>query len=151
MIYDKIQNIDRYAGLYHNFDTAIAFLKKTNLNTLPKGRTTIDGDEVFCNHFDYTTAPLSNAMDFEDHIKYLDLHVVVSGCETVAVSEAKNLMKTKVLADEDAALYRGNPELFFPGDSDTFLLVYPGEAHLPKLADGEPCMVDKVVFKIALR
>ena len=151
MIYDKIKNIGRYAGLSHNLDTAIAFLKETDLSTLEKGRTTIDGDNVYCNHFSYTTAPLSEECEFEEHIEYLDLHVIVSGSETIAVSPAEALTKDKILEDEDAILYKGNPKLLFPGDSSSFLLVYPGEAHLPKLVSGEPCNVDKIVFKIAIR
>ncbi len=149
MIYDELNNIDRYMSLSHNLDTAIAFLKKTDLSKLQMGRTTIDGDNVYCNHFCYTTAPMSENSEFEDHVKYLDLHVIVSGCETIAVSPAKSLTQTKILEDEDAILYKGDPKLLLPGDSTTFLLVYPGEAHLPKLVSGEASHVDKVVFKIA--
>ena len=46
MITDALQNLDRYRGLHKNFDTAIDFLKSTDLEKLPDGRTVVDGDHV---------------------------------------------------------------------------------------------------------
>ena len=38
MIYDEIKNIERYRGISKNLDTAIDFLEKTDLNSLPLGK-----------------------------------------------------------------------------------------------------------------
>ena len=53
MIYTKIKNIETYLGISKNLDTAIRFLREYDLNDLGKGKTVIDQDEVFVNHFCY--------------------------------------------------------------------------------------------------
>lgn len=150
MIYDKKSNISRYLGLSSNLDTAIHFIQTTNLTTLPKGRTEIDGESVFVNHFGYETAEKTNDSLYEDHIEYLDLHFPLSGSEFIAVAPSGNLQEVEKRLDEDAVMYAGNVKLTLPVTDQEFLLVYPGESHLPKLIDQQACYVDKLVFKIRL-
>ena len=49
MIADSIKHITLYRGMQPYLDTAIDFLLKTDLSTLPDGKTVIDGDHVFVN------------------------------------------------------------------------------------------------------
>lgn len=150
MIYDKKVNISRYSGLSKNIDTAIHFIETADLQHLPKGRTTIDGDEVFVNHFSYTTAEQTAESLFEDHMEYLDLHFPLSGAEKIAVSEAASLKEVEKRLNEDAIMYTGTSQELLPVSNKEFLIVYPGEAHLPKLVAEKPVEVDKLVFKIRL-
>lgn len=150
MIYDKKANISRYLGLAANLDTAIRFIQSADLAALPKGRTEIDGDAVFVNHFGYETAEKTDASLYEDHTEYLDLHFPLSGSERIAVAPAAKLQEAEKRPDEDAVMYTGKAELALPVTEQEFLVVYPGEAHLPKLAAGAACAVDKLVFKIRL-
>lgn len=46
MIYDMLTNVEKYRGISKNLDTAIDFLVKTDLASLPLGQTEIDGDNV---------------------------------------------------------------------------------------------------------
>lgn len=149
MIYDKLTEIARYRGLSEHLDKAIRFLQTADLASLPMGRTEIAGSDVYCNHFTYTTAPISPDSLFEDHSRYLDLHVPLSGRERIAVTPTQLLTQVEVRADEDSVMYRGEPEHTFILDPDRFLLVYPGESHLPKLLFKAPEDVDKLVVKIA--
>ena len=66
MITDALQNLNRYRGLYKNLDTAIDFLKSTDLEKLPDGRTVVDENRVFVNVME---ADLRNAdgAGFEYH------------------------------------------------------------------------------------
>uniref|UniRef100_UPI0019533227 YhcH/YjgK/YiaL family protein n=1 Tax=Klebsiella aerogenes TaxID=548 RepID=UPI0019533227 len=45
----------------------------------------------YYNHFTYTTALISQASLFEAHERYLDLHIVLSGCEQVALAPVESL------------------------------------------------------------
>jgi biofilm protein TabA len=45
-------------------------------------------------------------------------------------------------------MYRGTPEYSVTLDQNRFLLVFPGEGHLPKLSDRVPMNIDKLVLKI---
>lgn len=150
MIFDKKENIEHYLGISKNLDTAIEFIKRENLNSLPWGRTTIDGDDVFVNHFSYTTADKTSESMFEDHSEYLDLHFPLHGSEMIAISEVPALTFVENRSSEDSVMYVGDIQMMVPVTSKSFLVVYPGEVHLPKLTTGEKSDVDKLVFKIRL-
>lgn len=150
MIYDKLCNLERYRGLSCSLDKAIDFLQTTDLTTLPSGRVEVDGEKVFANHFTYTTGPFSEESLFEAHERYLDLHIDISGCEKMAVSSIEEVMQVEVREAEDSVMYRGAlGDTLNMGDG-RFLLVYPGEAHLPRIVCGASVQVNKLVLKIAL-
>lgn len=148
MIYDKLSNIGRYVGMSENLDTAIRYIQSQDLSILPWGRTTIDGDNVFINHFMYTTVAKQESSLFEDHAEYLDLHVITRGYERVQVQDNTALTEVERREAEDAVMYVGEGGTTFKLSTEEFLLVYPGEAHLPKLIYEMQTVVDKVVFKI---
>ncbi len=150
IIYDTLANIGRYKGISPAIDTAIHFLQSSDCKDLPMGRVEIDGDTVYANHFGYDTAPLSDDSVFEAHQECLDLHVVLSGQEKVGLTPTEQLNNPQVQTDQDAVLYTGVPQETLSLSPGMFLLVYPGEGHLPKLLNGESCHVDKLVMKIAL-
>lgn len=150
MIYDTISNIGRYKGISANLDTAIAYLETHDLTVLPKGRNEVDGDKVFINHLSYETAPKTPESSFEDHIAYLDLHMVTEGRENFLVAPAETLAEAKQLLADDAVLYTGDARVTVPLEGPQFVIVFPGEAHLPKVAMDEATHVEKLVFKILL-
>ena len=127
MIYDKRAELARYFGLSPNLDAAIRFLQTTDLTALPMGRTEIPGGDIYYNHFTYTTALISQASLFEAHERYLDLHIVLSGCEQVALAPVESLDEAEVRADEDSTMYLGTPEYSVTLDQNRFLLVFPGD------------------------
>lgn len=150
MIYDRLRNLTRYCGISPAFDRAVEFLRSAQLASLSSGHIDIDGETVYGNHFSYTTAPYSPDALFESHQKYLDLHIVLHGREKLAVASETALQKAEVLESEDSTLYTGAPEYTLPLDPDRFILLFPGEAHMPKLIHGSPAPVDKLVLKIIL-
>lgn len=150
IIYDTLSNIERYKGLSAAIDVAIRFLKSEDLLNLPEGRVEIDGETVYANHFSYTTAPLPPSSVFEAHEHYLDLHVVIEGEEKVGLTPIEDLTNPEVQTDQDAVLYTGVPQEMLSLSPGQFLLLYPGEGHLPKLVNEAPCYVNKLVVKIAL-
>lgn len=150
MIYDKLVNLPRYKGMSKNLDTAIDFLLTHDLNQLVQGRNEVDGDEVFINHFGYVTAPKTAASMFEDHVQYLDVHLLHSGKEKFLLAPANTLTEVESRLAEDVVLYLGDAQVALPMTTEDFCIVFPGEAHLPKIADGEPCEVSKSVVKIRI-
>ena len=150
MIYDMLAQIGRYRGLHPRLDRAMDFIAKTDLSRLPLGKTEVDGDDVFVNHFGYDTCAQRADALFEDHTVYLDLHIVLDGRENVLLAPAQSLSLARCCEGEDACLYTGSEAARLPLCPGLFLLVYPGEAHLPKQAIDQPVRVDKLVFKIRL-
>ena len=80
MIADSIKHITLYRGMQPYLDTAIDFLLKTDLSTLPDGKTVIDGDHVFVNVMEADLREAEGAT-FEYHKKYADLQINITGGE----------------------------------------------------------------------
>ncbi|WP_283674210.1 YhcH/YjgK/YiaL family protein [Butyricicoccus sp. Marseille-Q5471] len=148
MIYDKLSNLAHYIGLSPALDRTIAYLTRTDLSALPHGRTEIDGDTVYLNHFGYETSEKQADSLFEAHEAYLDLHIVLSGRERMAVTAVEKLSHAEDRLAEDAVMYTGEADYALPLAPGQFALVAPGEGHLPHLVLDVSCAVDKLVCKI---
>lgn len=72
MICDTLEHLTLYQGFHKNLDTAITFLMACDLNTLPLGRTEVDGDTVFINVMDAELHPNEGSHP-EYHRIYADL------------------------------------------------------------------------------
>lgn len=79
MIYDLVENIGRYRGICPNLDTAIRFLMDTDLNTLPTGKTEIDGERVYLQIMDAVPHELTED-SYEIHRAYMDIQIDLDGC-----------------------------------------------------------------------
>lgn len=146
MIYCKLKNIERYLGQSESLDTAIRYLLSTDLNTLVKGRNEIDGDNAFVNRFDYQTMTEEQAI-WEGHVKYGDIHVLLSGHEKIGVTDVSMLKPTVSKPEEDFVGYEGPVQTWLPMTTEDILIVYPEDAHMVKVIDGESTLVQKACFK----
>lgn len=147
MIYTKRKNLDRYLGHSKNLDTAIRHLQTADLAGLTKGRNDVDGDAVFVNRFDYQTMTREEAI-WEGHIQYADIHVLLSGRERIGVTNAEALKVTARKPEEDFVGYEGDVEVWLPMTTEDILIVYPEDAHMVKVIDGESTLVEKACYKV---
>jgi len=115
------------------------------------GRYEIDGENVFILVQRYVTKAIQNAR-FENHQRYVDIQVVVTGMERMGVLSTDQLdVAESYDAAKDCALFErpsddcGLLELG-PGD---FVVLYPADAHMPGCdpATG-PVEVTKFVAKV---
>lgn len=148
MIYTKKTNLHRYLGLSPEMDTAIRFLQNTDLATLVKGRNEIDGDKVFVNRFDYQTMPREQAI-WEGHIRYADIHVLLSGHEKIGVTNVNLLTETVRKPEEDFVGFEGEVLSWFPMTTEDILIVFPEDIHMVKVMDGDSVLVEKACFKVS--
>ena len=74
MICDTLDQLHLYKGFHKNLDTAIEFLAAHPLDSLPLGRTEVDGDEVFINVMDADLKPHTGS-HAEYHRLYADLQI----------------------------------------------------------------------------
>lgn len=147
MIYAKKKDLNRYLGLSQEMDTAIRYLQTADLRSLQKGRNEIDGDNVFVNRFDYQTMPQENAI-WEGHIRYADIHVLLSGNEKIGVSNVNMLTETVRKPDEDFVGFEGAVQSWCPMTTEDILIVFPEDIHMVKVMDGESTLVEKACFKV---
>lgn len=147
MIYTKRCNLHRYLGLSPEMDTAIRYIQTADLRALVKGRNEIDGNRVFVNRFDYQTMPQAQAI-WEGHIQYADIHVLLSGCEKIGVTNVEALTETVRKPDEDFVGFEGDVQSWFPMTTEDILIVFPEDIHMVKVQNGESTLVEKACFKV---
>lgn len=150
MIYDSLENITRYYGLSKHLDIAIDEIRHLDLPAVAMGQTKFHGDDVFCNHFCYTTKPQGLTPPFEAHELYLDLHLLLEGQEYMVIAPTQYLTLERVIESEDSILYSGEEQFHVPMDPCHFLLVYPGEGHHAQQDISGESHINKIVFKLKI-
>ena len=152
MIVGKLVDLYRYKGISKNIDTAINYIETHDLLALPKGKTIVDGDNVFINRDTYVARPLEECF-FENHEKYMDMQIVMKGKEVIGYTHISNSdlkVTTPYNPDKDVTKYNYDPKgaVFFTLE-EGFALVYTEDVHLAKCkADDE--IVEKAVIKIKI-
>lgn len=146
MIYDLLKNIETYRGISKNLDTAISFLVRTDLNSLPEGRTDIDGDAVFVNVMNATPHELTEEC-FEIHKNYMDIQIDLEGCEVIGIGLGKFEALGEYKVDFQAVKAEMSTKCVMgPG---RFIVCMIEEAHAPGGFLQEPETVKKCVIKVA--
>lgn len=146
MIYTKRQYLTRYLGLSDSLDKAIRHLLSADLAQLSMGRNEVAGSQVFVNRFDYQTIPREQAI-WEGHGQYGDLHVLLSGRETIGVANKAVLTQTSQKPEEDFIGYEGEAEAWLPMTTEDVLIVFPEDVHKVKVCSGGSTLVEKACYK----
>ncbi|NMD37628.1 MAG: DUF386 family protein [Christensenellaceae bacterium] len=149
MIFCKKSNLNKYSGINKNLDTAIQFIISTPLAELAMGRNAVDGENVFINRFDYETKEASSLL-YESHLKYADLHLILSGQEKILVAPQDSLNFVEENKLEDYVGLQGEERAAFNMDESFALIVFPHEAHKVKCIWDKPAFVKKAVVKILI-
>ena len=147
MICDTLDQLHLYKGFHKNLDTAIEFLAAHPLDTLPLGRTEVDGDEVFINVMDADLKPHTDS-HAEYHRLYADLQIDLTGGEGWGYTN---------LPGEEAGEFAGDIGFRTSPDAVSgvlgegrFVLFFPGELHKPGVARPGCDHVRKAVIKIRM-
>jgi biofilm protein TabA len=141
----------QYQANQAGWDQAFAYMKETDLNSLPPGRHPIAGEQVYVLVTEAAAKDL-NQTRWESHRLYNDIHYVVKGKEKIGLAPvASSQLATAYDLAKDIAFYtaEGKFHLAQPG---TFFIVTPGDAHRPGIkVDGDEEVVKKIVIKISTR
>ena len=152
MILDKLENAARYAAVSAGIVKAVEAAKKLSAKGYIPGRVEIDGDNVYLNCAEYDTHEKAGALT-EAHRAYLDVMVMIDGCETVYVKRTEALRN--VTKPYDATI----DALLADTDADTsavrlcagdFLVLFPEDAHAPGCHADTPCHIKKVIGKVKI-
>jgi YhcH/YjgK/YiaL family protein len=152
MIITDLNHIDHQAPMAPSLRKAIDFLRGKDLHALPDGRVDIDGDKVFALVQRYETAR-TEAPKFECHRNYLDVQFIASGEEIIGWA-ALETMKISEAYDgkKDVCFGAVAPGKWTPVRLQTgqLAVLWPEDAHAPKIAAGGPSRVLKIVVKVAV-
>ena len=149
MLVSHLDNVDQNDYLSKRMRVAYAFLRETDLASLPLARTDIDGDTVFANVQEYETVPAADKQ-MEAHRRYYDVQYVVTGEEFLQYAPLEGL-KSAGSFDEvgDFGLFETpyNPSIVILRAGDLAVLA-PEDAHKPGCALCSPSWVRKIVVKV---
>ncbi|PKM97808.1 MAG: YhcH/YjgK/YiaL family protein [Elusimicrobia bacterium HGW-Elusimicrobia-3] len=143
---------DRQAPALPGLALALAWLRRPEAAGLPDGRYEIDGERVFALVQRYET--LAGEPRFEAHRRYADVQYLAAGAETIAAAPLAALAVTEAYdAGKDVcfgAVPAGRASLLVLAAGELAIL-YPEDAHAPRLAAGAPAPVTKIVVKVEIK
>ncbi len=150
MIYDKIDNLEIYAGISEDIRVGLEWLREVN-PSIVKGVYEIN-PRVKAIVSEYTTKEV-NEHGYEAHRDYIDIQYLVSGTEMICCLPLEYLKETKAYQlEKDAAFYEeaGMKRQEMVIGNGYFAVFYPQDGHMPCLFNKEPIEVKKVVVKIKI-
>lgn len=146
MIIDSVKSFERYITLHKGFEKVYKFLKDNNIFELPEGEYEIDGKIVYC------TVSDGMGRGFEDyqlevHDAYIDIHLLLSGTETIGFKDRSKCESDNASYDEikDIALLPDEAEVFVTLGEGNFAVCFPRDAHAPLLGAER---IKKAIFKV---
>ena len=144
MILDALTNISCYAGLNPHFPKVVEFLEHNDLSTLPLGRHTIDGDDVFVNIVD-TPAKERAAAKIETHDQMIDIQIPISDTEEQGYTPRTVLPEAPYCEADDISFYEGEAQHYYTINPGEFVIYFPWDGHAPAIT---PTGLRKAIFKI---
>lgn len=151
MIVDTVKNMPLYYKTLPQLETVKNFVDGFAAAEKKTGRYDLDGERLFVNASSYVTSPETDKL-LEAHRKYADVQVMISGREYIGWSPLEGLREEKEEFSKggDIAFYSGAVSTKTLLEENTFVMLLPGDAHMPcvKVDEAEPVL--KLVFKVLL-
>jgi biofilm protein TabA len=151
MIVTDLEHASEQIALTPALQKALAFLQRLGSQTLADGRVEIDGEQAYALFQSYDTRP--GEPKFEAHRKYLDIQYVAAGEEIIGWAFIDRMVVDAAYDEaKDVCLGHVPPAEVTPVrlSAGQLAVLYPTDAHAPKLAAGAPAAVKKIVVKVAV-
>ncbi len=148
MIISNLQHSERIEPLHPLFKKAFDYIKSHDLLHTPCGRIEIEGDRLFINNANPNLVS-ADAQVLEMHRKYIDIHVLLEGEETIgwkAVEDIANETKPYD-ATADCALFAEPAQVYATLRPGQFMIVWPEDPHAPVIGTGK---VRKIIVKVKI-
>lgn len=148
MIFDSIPHASLYKPIGSRINSALSFIEGIDPAAFQAGEVEIQGRDIFAVFHEYVTEP-AEGRQYEAHREYIDIQYLLAGEEVIRVTNLANLSEAVPYDKErDITFYHaapGNNLLLREGD---FVILFPQDAHLPKIPPAGPAEVRKVVVKV---
>lgn len=130
---------------------AVDFIMNNDLENLKTGRININGNNVYALMQNYKTENI-DSKNFESHIEYIDLQLVIKGREIIIWENISELTKSvEYNKERDVMFYKyENNGIKLIMAENCFAIFYPQDAHLPKVIYENIMGVFKIVVKIKI-
>ena len=147
MIFDKLENLNKYKHLHKRFEEAFNFIQKTDLESLTNGKHSIDGGDIYASVAEYLT---KSEGFLEGHKEYIDIQLITKGSEKIGYAHLNDQkLKSNYDQTNDIVFYYGESEYItlVPGH---FAVFFPEDLHKPGIIKDKVEEVKKIVLKIKI-
>lgn len=148
MVIDDLKNAALYLGMHPRMKDAFRYLQKTDFSKIDPGRYEIGGADLFALIQQYDPKPREKAR-WEAHRKYIDVQYILSGSEFFGYAPLERLDSVAYDESKDFHELKGEGD-FLRVPAGMFLILFPGDAHMPGIAGPGSRPVKKIVVKILL-
>lgn len=148
MIVDTIENAARYASAHRLLPDAFAALRDPDVTTLPPGEYEVQGRSLYVVVTEGKGKAPSEA-PLEAHRRYIDIHYLLSGEESIGWKGAGDCVDVRVPYEEgkDIAFWEDTPTTWIRMRPGMFAVFFPPDAHAPMVSTGS---LRKIIVKVAL-
>ena len=147
MVTDRLAHAALYRPLSSRISAAFDYLTSHDFTKMEDGRHDIEGDHMFALVQRYTSKSLGEGR-WEAHRKYIDLQLVVAGTERIGYVAIEQLTAEPYDAARDLMFLSGTAGQWITLPAGHFMLLWPGDAHMPGIQADGAADVLKVVVKI---
>lgn len=149
MILDSLQNLENYSEFTEIY-RVLGWLAALPKSELPDARVEL-GNGSFAFPVSLTTKPEAECL-YEAHKKYIDIHCVISGVETISVQNISEVVNS-VPFDEakDIGFYDGEEAARCYVSPGMFLVCFTEDAHRCAMMRDVREVVQKIMIKVKKR
>lgn len=147
MIIDSLISFEKYISLHQSFEKVYNYLKENDLKSLPVGRHPIEEGNIWIKVSENQGRGVEDLPPVEVHDSFIDIHIVISGVETIGFVDRTKCLGKDVEYDEkeDVAYLKEAPEVFVSYPENNFVICFPKDGHAPMIGNG---VIRKAVIKV---
>lgn len=149
MLIGSLSNTERFESLHPLFKEVFEYVKTHDLASCEVGRITLRDVSLYINIDEATLRSIDEQM-LEVHRRYIDIHIPLSGEETVGWRDISTLTVDSTAPfdkERDFAFYAQPAAVYFTVKPGDFYIMYPEDAHAPIIGSGK---LRKAVVKVLL-
>lgn len=146
---NAVEFATQYAANKELWDKLFAFLRDTDLSTLPAGKHNIVDGRVWVNMLEYTPKEAENTR-IEAHKDFIDLQYTIEGSELMGLAKGHVTPTCDYDPVKDRIFFTTDePVEYVPAAPDRFFLYFPSDLHQPSVKASDPAVPSrKAVGKI---
>jgi YhcH/YjgK/YiaL family protein len=146
MILDSLKNLPSFFALNGLFPKAYEFLSIVQQRDFPVGKFPIEDDLLFA-IVEETHGKGTENCRLEAHRKYIDIHYVISGIDTIGwlpLNHCRTIDQA-YSRESDKIFFKDRPSSWLSLEPGFVCICFPEDAHAPLAGDGH---LKKVILKV---
>lgn len=127
---------------------AISYIRNLDTGKMTIGKYVVD-DTFYYVVQEYNTRTVEHC-ELESHRKYVDIQFIIEGSEIIQVAHTSSLSQLSEYCEENDVAFWKTPSHMMSVllQSGSYIVLYPQDAHMGCIMNGQPVKVRKVVGKV---